>query len=263
MQGGCKMPTKRFVGAAKKPRWMLLGIAAIIGTGYAAPQGEKGRDYFESTGQALWEVRSDQKVIAMTFDDGPDPVKTALILDVLKEYEAKATFFVIGKNAEKYPDVVRREAEEGHEVANHTYTHLMRQPPQVDKLIREVKRSQAVLTGITGIKPVLFRPPGGIYNERMLQAMKQEGMMTILWSWHQDTRDWARPGTSAIVNKVMRNVRSGDIILFHDRVEHSMQTIEALKQILPSLKKQGYRFVTVSELIRYDSRPIWNKAEKP
>ena len=205
----------------RRGAFLLLGLSVLVTSGFSNPRGGKGREYFESTGQALWEVKSKEKVIAITFDDGPDPEQTSLILDVLKMNGARATFFVIGENAEKYPDVVRREAQEGHEIANHTYTHLMNNPPPVERIRKEVVRSQELLTAITGNKPVLFRPPGGIYNERMLQVMKREGLMTVLWSWHQDTRDWARPGVPAIVNKVMRNARAGDIILFHDRVEGS------------------------------------------
>lgn len=113
---------------------------------------------------------------------------------------------------------------------------------------------QAVLE-TTGSKPVLFRPPGGYYNEAIVELTKDNDLKMILWSWHQDTKDWATPGVYKIVRKVLNNARNGDIILMHDYVHNSTQTIEALKVILPELQSRGYRFVTVSELLTHKVTP--------
>lgn len=115
----------------------------------------------------------------------------------------------------------------------------------------EINKAEETIFSVAGIRCHLFRPPGGFYNERLVSIVKQEGYKMIMWSWHLDTRDWSTPGVNKIVNKVLDNSSSGDIVLFHDYVEGPTQTIEALKKILPELEKRGYRFVTVSELLTY------------
>ncbi|WP_253298091.1 polysaccharide deacetylase family protein [Paenibacillus sp. MSJ-34] len=210
----------------------------------------KGRNYYESRGDIVWDVPTDRKMIALTFDDGPDPRYTPDILDLLRKYDAKATFFVIGKRIGNYPDIVRREVKEGHELANHTYSHTYFSGSySVDKIKKEIEQAHDLIVRTTGYKPQLFRPPGGYYNDSIIEAAKKQGYLVVLWSWHQDTKDWRSPGVNQIVNKVLRNARNGDIILFHDHVEGKSNTVEALKIILPALKKRGYSFVTVSELI--------------
>lgn len=209
----------------------------------------KGRDYFEPRGDIIWEVPMEKKWMALTFDDGPDPDQTGQILDLLKEYEAKATFFLLGKRVIRYPDLVKREAAEGHELANHTYSHAYFNKAAKEQMIKEIKDAEEAIFQVSGVRTHLFRPPGGFYNQTLVDICKANNYIPVLWSWHQDTVDWKRPGVKKIVNKVLNNARGGDIVLFHDHVEGNTQTIEALKQILPELKKRGFRFVTVSELI--------------
>ncbi|MFS0840226.1 polysaccharide deacetylase family protein [Paenibacillus sp. 1P03SA] len=211
----------------------------------------RDRDYYEQRGEIVWEVPSAGKVIALTFDDGPNPDQTAQILDELKKYGAKATFFVVGKRAEKFPELLKREAAEGHEIGNHTYSHPFLTSSRSTESIRaEIAAGQKVIKSITGSAPVLFRPPGGYYHERLVHVSLAEGCLPILWSWHQDTEDWKAPGVSRIVNKVLNNARKGDIVLFHDHVQGSSNTVDALRKILPVLSKRGYHFVTVSELLK-------------
>lgn len=186
------------------------------------------------------------KRIALTFDDGPHPEYTPLILDILEEYGVKATFFVIGENADRYPDLVRREADEGHEIGNHTYTHPITSSPSEKEIIEEVGRTEETILRITGSRPKLFRPPGGCVFDGIGTKMKRMGYTTVLWS--VDTVDWKRPGTDKIVSEVLGNTKSGSIILCHDFVVNS-QTPTALAQWLPKMLGEGYEFVTVSELI--------------
>jgi peptidoglycan/xylan/chitin deacetylase (PgdA/CDA1 family) len=113
----------------------------------------------------------------------------------------------------------------------------------------DVRKAQQAIAQVTGKIPHLFRPPGGYYNDSVVEAAKQVNALVVLWSWHQDTRDWRSPGVQAIVNKVLNNARNGDIVLFHDHLDGKSQTVEALKQILPELKARGYRFITVSDLL--------------
>jgi len=211
----------------------------------------KNRDYFEKRGEMIWEVHTNQKVIALTFDDGPDPSETDQILKVLKEYDAKCTFFAIGKKIAAYPEVAKRVISEGHELANHTYNHVYFKKPISEELIqRELKLTEEEIIKVSGKPSTLFRPPGGMYDETLVDISNNMGLKPILWSWHQDTRDWNRPGVYSIANKVIRNAHNGDIVLFHDHVHGQSQTREALKIILPELEKMGFRFVTVSELIK-------------
>ncbi|MCI1772830.1 polysaccharide deacetylase family protein [Paenibacillus lautus] len=237
----------------------LLAFALFLGyPGHAkadhVPSASKGRDYYEERGEIVWEVPTQNKVIALTFDDGPDERNTVQILDLLKQYDAKATFFVVGSRVEKHPDIVARELQEGHEIGNHSYTHPPFHNINVSKLSNELNQTQDAIYQATGLKTVLFRPPGGSYNEAIVRTSKDLGMLTVLWSWHQDTLDWRKPGVSRIVQKVLDNAHNGDIVLMHDFVPSSTQTVEALKVILPELQKRGYSFVTVSELISHHEK---------
>ncbi|MBK3496169.1 polysaccharide deacetylase family protein [Viridibacillus sp. YIM B01967] len=208
---------------------------------------DKGRRYYEESGQMLWDINTDEKIIALTFDDGPHPRYTEQILDLLTKHKVKATFFVIGENAEKQPELVLREYNEGHELANHTYTHTYNQ--SVNVLEKELKKTNDLIHKITGFYPVLFRPVGGQYDDNMINVAVKNGYKVVIWSWHQDTEDWKSPGVNKIVKKVLNNTKPGDVILFHDGGGNRTQTIKALDKILPELQKQGYKFVTISELM--------------
>lgn len=208
---------------------------------------DKGRQYYEETGQIVWEIKTEEKIIALTFDDGPHPIYTMEIMDLLKKYKGKGTFFVVGANAEKNADVVYRMYEEGHEIANHTYTHSFN--ASVSKVLKEIKQTNEVLYSITGSAPTLFRPVEGQYTDALIKEVAKDGMTVVMWSWHQDTLDWRDPGVLKIVDKVMTGTKPGNVILFHDGGGNRQQTVKALEEILPALQKQGYRFVTISELL--------------
>ncbi|WP_425313129.1 polysaccharide deacetylase family protein [Paenibacillus mangrovi] len=232
---------------------VMLSLEVLPPAVAAAPSGNQGREYYEQRGDVIWEIPNKEKVIALTFDDGPDPDETTYILDLLKQYDAKATFFVVGKQVDKNPDLARRVVAEGHELGNHTYDHAyFNRRSSVESISSQLNRTQDAIFKATGKKSYLFRPPGGYYSDRMIDTCKKEGYLVVMWSWHQDTWDWNRPGVGKIVKKVLGNARNGDIVLMHDHVEGKSQTIDALKEILPELKKRGYRFVTVSDLIQYN-----------
>ncbi|TXK72417.1 polysaccharide deacetylase family protein [Paenibacillus sp. N3.4] len=214
---------------------------------YAAPK--KDRAYYETRGEVVWEIPTDEKVIALTFDDGPHPEYTAQILELLKQYDAKATFFVVGNKVKLYPDVLNRTLQEGHELANHTYSHAYL--GRNTNMKKEINKAEEIIFATTGHHSHLFRPPGGIFNEHLVSIVKQEGYKMIMWSWQLDTRDWDTPGVNKIVKRVLENSNNGNIVLFHDYIEGPTQTIAALKIILPELKNRGYKFVTISELLNY------------
>jgi polysaccharide deacetylase family sporulation protein PdaB len=210
----------------------------------------KGRKYFEQRGDIIWDGPRQRKQVALTFDDGPTPGVTDQIFALLKQYRAKATFFCLGTKVERYPHLARQMTDAGFEIANHSFDHKMFDTLSTKKILQELIRTQNSIYRITHKKPVLFRPPGGSYNEKIVAAAKKAQLQLVLWSWDQDTRDWQRPRPAKIVNHVLNHVSNGDIILFHDSHRN---TVEALKKLLPLLQKQGYQFMTVSELIRLQS----------
>jgi polysaccharide deacetylase family sporulation protein PdaB len=227
-------------------------MTGMINQDQEAPLINKNRYYYEKRGDIVWEVPNSEKVIALTFDDGPDPEDTPFILDLLKQYKVKATFFVVGKKVDMYPELAKREVLEGHEIANHTYNHIyFNKRMTEDSIHKEILKAEQTILNITGYKPRLFRPPGGFYSENVIRVLQKSGYQLIMWSWHQDSKDWDRPGVDKIVSSVIQKTRNGDIVLLHDYVEGETQTIAALKQILPQLQERGYRFVTVSELLTY------------
>ncbi|EPY14945.1 polysaccharide deacetylase family sporulation protein PdaB [Paenibacillus sp. cl6col] len=229
-----------------------MSVASQIDAHHESAPARRDRAYYEGRGDIVWEVPSAGKRIALTFDDGPDPTRTPVILDLLKQYNAKATFFVVGWRVKSHQELVKRTVREGHEIANHTYHHkYFRKGVTKAEIEEEIMKAHRVIEEVTGTPPQLFRPPGGYYNERLVEIAREKGYRVILWSWHQDTKDWRSPGVDRIVNKVLGHARNGDIVLMHDLVEGSTQTIQALKKILPELKRRGYSFVTVSELMAH------------
>lgn len=192
-------------------------------------------------------INAEKKVVALTFDDGPHPIYTPAILDILSEYGVKATFFVIGKNVDEYPELVRRECDEGHEIGNHTYSHSYMNSVGESETVKEIKDCERSVSFAADTELKLVRPPGGICSTRLKQYCESSGYRIVLWS--VDTLDWKRPSPDSIINTVLNNVSQGDIILMHDYVSGVSSTPEALKVIIPALIDEGYDFVTVSELI--------------
>lgn len=224
-------------------------IFLFVFNSVATASPKKNRAYYENRGEVVWEITTDEKVLALTFDDGPHSDYTTQILDLLKKYDAKATFFVVGNKVKLNPDLLKREVAEGHEIANHTYSHAYLS--NKTNMKKEIRNAEDIIFATTGRRCLLFRPPGGIFNEGLVSIVKNEGYKMIMWSWQLDTKDWNTPGVNKIVNRVLMHVANGNIVLFHDYVEGPTQTIDALKIILPELIKRGYHFVTVSELLNY------------
>ncbi len=215
----------------------VLPAAALPGAG-AAPAGEEDAVYFRPGGDGR---------IALTFDDGPHPAHTAEILDILAEYGVRATFFVVGENAERWPELVRREAREGHEIGNHTYSHADLSEADDKAVACEIERGERAVWENFEYRTRLLRPPGGCFDGRVSRAARERDYTVVCWS--VDTRDWAHTPTDEIVSNVMKNTESGDILLFHDYIAGDSPTPDALRQLIPRLLSAGYRFVTVSELL--------------
>lgn len=187
-----------------------------------------------------------QKRIALTFDDGPHKEYTQRILEILKTHGVKATFFIVGENAERYPDRIQTIAEEGHELGNHTYSHASVNKLSPKELEEELEKTSQIIERITGIRPKVFRPPFGAYNDSCVERITSLGYRCVLWS--KDSRDWELPPVGTIVS-TMEAVSAGDILLFHDYNQKNSPTPSALEQLIPKLLQEGYEFVTVSQLL--------------
>ena len=193
-----------------------------------------------------------EKKIALTFDDGPNPRYTDIILNILGEYRIKATFFVIGKNAELYPEPLRRAIREGHEIGNHTYSHPHMRKLSLSETEQEILLCQEILCEHFAVKPTVFRPPEGVFGEFEEETTSKIGLRTVLWSI--DTRDWEAKPAKKIVSEIKGSIKSGKILLFHDYVSGKNTTIPALREIIPYLLSNGYEFCTVSELMLLDQK---------
>ncbi len=191
-----------------------------------------------------------RKWVALTFDDGPHASTTPQLLKILKEYHAKATFFVVGMMAEANPELVLEESTEGHLLANHTYHHVNLTKIPEKYIAVELDACSLVLEHITGKRTRFFRPPGGDYNPLVSKLSENLGYTMVLWT--DDPGDYASPGDRLVESRLLARISSGGIILLHDGVK---ETLEILPRILSILKAEGYSFVTVDAFL--DSKPRW------
>ena len=179
--------------------------------------------------------------IAITFDDGPSSRYTGRLLDGLKERNVKASFFLIGENAEENPELVERIYKEGHLIGNHTYSHIQMTHLSEEAAVREIEKTDQVISAITGEHVAYMRPPFGAWQREL--EIKME-VLPVLWS--VDPLDWTTENVDEIVSKVVTEVEEGDIILLHDCYASS---VEAALRIVDILQKEGYEFVTVDRLL--------------
>jgi peptidoglycan/xylan/chitin deacetylase (PgdA/CDA1 family) len=186
-----------------------------------------------------------KREIALTFDDGPHPIFTPKILAILKRYNVKATFFVVGEMAEKYPELIRAEVADGHILGDHTYSHINLTKIPQELVATEIDACGDVLENITGVRPNLFRPPGGDYNDKV--ALTAETLKYIMVLWTDNAGDWCSPGKLEIEDKVFPNLSNGGIILMHDGIA---QTDSILPKIILGIQKRGFKFVTLQEMLR-------------
>ncbi len=199
----------------------------------------------------------EDKVVALTFDDGPWPESTAAVLDVLADQGAKATFFTVGNRIDgEGVDLVKRAAAEGHQICSHSFDHAAGDGQSVnlgymtpEDQVAEVQKGYEAIEAATGAEAShVFRTPGGNYGEGVMRNVGP--LISAEIGWNIDSQDWRKPGAAAIANQV-KNAWPGAIVLMHDGGGDRSQTVEALKDALPYLKSQGYRFVTMDELLGY------------
>lgn len=209
----------------------------------------------QAFGKVIFKINTKQRIIALTFDDGPNEPYTSEILDTLKEYNIKATFFEVGKNIEKHPKTTERIFKEGHIIGNHTYSHSIKKPLFHPFLEDEISRNQDIIYKITGKKPTLFRPPW-LFREPFIQkTLRKKNLIMITGTFgsnfevFQPKYDYRK-----IANDAIKKVKPGAILIFHDGYNtkggYREDTVKALRIIIEELLKRGYKFVTVPELLK-------------
>ncbi len=202
----------------------------------------------EFQGKTLEDVKlnKNEKVIALTFDDGPSEPYTKQILAILHQNNIKATFFVVGSNLKAYPQLGQQIVAEGHVIANHTWSHSYRHFSP-DGAAREINDTAELIYQTTGVKTSLFRPPGGFLHNGPANYAKKQNYFVALWS--ADSNDWKRSSVTKLVNNVFREAKPGGMVLMHDGGGERSHSVKALPLVIAKFKKQGYRFVTVPELL--------------
>ncbi len=191
----------------------------------------------------------DEKLIALTFDDGPSGRFTRKLLDGLEARDVKATFLLCGYRMAQYPKLTERIFLEGHEIGLHGYSHKSMEKMSVGDIAREVEDTMALIP--EGCHAAFLRPPGGAGGENVLSCARQYGLAVLLWS--VDPRDWATSDATAVQAAVIGHVKDGDVVLLHDMSDSS---VEAALSIIDRLQEQGFRFVTVSQLAQERSTPL-------
>ncbi|QJC54489.1 polysaccharide deacetylase family protein [Paenibacillus albicereus] len=185
------------------------------------------------------------KAVALTFDDGPDAATTVEILDILQKEKVKATFFVVGTQVKKHPEVMRRIVDEGHALGNHTTNHPDLSKRGRTKILQEIKDNDTLIQKAVGITPTMFRPPYGATSAELKSILSQGSRTEVLWN--VDTRDWAGTSVKTMRANVAEHTKPGSVILMHS-FGSKLHTAELLPLIIEDLKAKGYRFVTPDQL---------------
>lgn len=218
---------------------LLFHIIFVSDASTGSFMDHKVLQYLPSTKEE--QVVTEKKKIALTFDDGPHEEYTPMLLDGLKERNVCASFFLLGKNAESYPDIVKRIKEEGHVIGNHSYSHVQLNAMKEVEACQEMTKTNQAIEKIIGEPPNYVRPPFGAWSHN-LDCITN--MIVVLWD--VDPLDWKCQNADLVVKRVVSKVKEDDIILLHDSYE---STVEATFQIIDTLEEEGYEFVTLDEMI--------------
>jgi peptidoglycan-N-acetylglucosamine deacetylase len=227
--------------------------AQVKGLAYPLPSRFQGAIIEEA------KLTQGEKVIALTFDDGPWPGTTRQVLDILKSNNIKGTFFVVGQNLKNYPELGKEIVGEGHVIANHTWHHWYHFFNQQAAAF-EIERTTDLIYQVTGVKTNLFRPPGGVMHNGLVAYARGEKYSVVMWS--SDSTDYKLPPVPKLVNNVMKDSKPGGIVLMHDGGGNRSRTVQALPEIISNFRKQGYRFVTVPELLELEDAGLKLVAKK-
>ncbi|MEU8890480.1 polysaccharide deacetylase family protein [Streptomyces sp. NPDC048442] len=238
------------VGAALGVTMLATGVSVWTAQASAEGNSAPGANAPATPGSAVKPVAvtiahasdAGPRGVNLTIDDGPDPVWTPQVLDLLREFGVKATFCMVGKQAQAHPDLVKKVVAAGHRLCDHTVSHDTamdkKSPTYQSQQMLDAERMITEASG--GVRPMYYRAPGGAFTPYSRTLAAGRGMRPL--GWNVDTKDFERPGTDAIVATVERELHNGPTLLFHDAGGNRTQTVEALRRLLPQLKKQGYSF---------------------
>jgi peptidoglycan/xylan/chitin deacetylase (PgdA/CDA1 family) len=245
---------------SKNKGFLLVGfiVSGLILCFSACTKKPASFDKSPKSGAIYYFVPVNKKIVALTFDDGPNGIYTSQILDILKAEKVKATFFLVGTNVEYYPEIVHRTVAEGHEIGNHSYAHLQYDKVTPKEAKDDMERGLQAIKQITGITPHWLRPPYGINSPDMEEICRTNNMAIAGWS--ADANDWNPHPPEELVERLVMQVVPGDIILLHDGrdARHNYDrslTVQCLMPLIQHLHKQGFSFVTLTELIKKSDKP--------
>lgn len=202
-------------------------------------------------GKVIRHEYSKDKVIALTFDDGPAPKYTEQILEILKKNNIKATFFCLGEMVHNFPEIAKQEVADGEVIGNHTWHHWYKKM-NASTAADEIESTATQIYKTMGVKTFLFRPPGGILNNGVADYAKKNNYAVLMWS--DDSQDYRRPSVSKLVSNVLKEAKPGGIVLMHDGGGDRSNTVKALPKIIDALRNQGYQFVTVPQLLEMEQQ---------
>ncbi|MHC5596599.1 MAG: polysaccharide deacetylase family protein [Nostoc sp.] len=208
---------------------------------------------FQGTIVYQGKLKPNEKVIALTFDDGPGPKNTAQVLEILKKNDIKATFFMIGEMVKYFPKVAKQVADDGHVIGNHTWHHWYFQMDG-PTAASEINRTADIIYKTTGKKTTLFRPPGGFLNNGLAQYAKNEKYAVMMWSEESGDAERRSPQVPGLVKNVLKYAKPGAIVLMHDGGGNRSKSVKALPEMIAGLKAQGYRFVTIPQLLEMQAK---------
>jgi peptidoglycan/xylan/chitin deacetylase (PgdA/CDA1 family) len=194
----------------------------------------------------MWRGSRDSNEIFLTFDDGPHPVHTPFLLDILKEHEIRAAFFLNGLNMLEYPDIVRRINQEQHTIGNHGYSHRKGWFQKTRIILEEIHRSEAALKEIIGYKSLWFRPPYGQFDCRFRRILDKLNYRMVLWSLL--SYDFRETDRSRLIRRVLSHLHPGAILVFHDSHPHTPILLDALPEMIQKIMDMGYRFGNLDSL---------------
>lgn len=197
-------------------------------------------------GEMFWRGPENFRVVALTFDDGPQEPYTSQVLDILKSLQVRSTFFLVGQQVKKFPDLARRIAIEGHVIGNHSFDHANLIKANSAFIENEIRKGEKVIFEATGVKTTLFRPPHGFKNPAVFRVCRQMGYTVVGWS--EMAVDWNEKDTQKIIDRIVEKAQNGAVILLHDGGGDRSRTVEALPEIIVSLQERGFRFVTIPQM---------------
>ncbi len=241
----------------KRTLWFMFTGLFLLGFGTYNIALHPNMNKWKAEKLVITRVETLQKAVALTFDDGPDPSGTTAVLESLGKHGAHATFFVVGSRAEKQPQLLKAISEAGHEIANHSYSHSYSSfsSNKTEIFQEEITQTNEIINRITAQNPMLFRPPGGYLSDALVDLTKSKQITIAYWTWQQDSKDW-KPGNSgaSIAKHIIKNIQPGQIILLHDGTNNSLETAKAVDILLEDLTREGYKFLTLSDLIKLENK---------